>query len=195
MILIIPVISFYLQNVEQVCLSASIGPLESVSDAIDEKKVTVESVSDAIDEKKAPVETVSNAIDEKKAPMEASASNTTVAKKESSEELTLADVDKMKQDLMKTISENEAEKIASVFRKFTKDTTDEEKFEGLVSFTWARLVECNVLILSVFIIVNQIELLVLGIAAGKNGTATDILKVISDSSEEKSAKTLTTLLK
>lgn len=55
-------------------------------------------------------------------------------KDKSSEEITIADIDKLKQDLMKTMPEKDAENIASIFRKFTKDSTDEEKFEGFVSF-------------------------------------------------------------
>lgn len=55
-------------------------------------------------------------------------------KDKSSGEMTMAEVDEIKQELLKTMPEKDAEGIASIFRKFTKDATDEDKFEGFVSF-------------------------------------------------------------
>lgn len=61
-------------------------------------------------------------------------SNSLEQKKDnSSEELTMADVEKIKQELLTTLPENEAEGITAILRKFTKDATDEDKFEGFVS--------------------------------------------------------------
>lgn len=54
-------------------------------------------------------------------------------KDSSSEELSMADVDTLKQELLKTMPEKQAEGIAGIFRKFTNATTDEQKFEGFVS--------------------------------------------------------------
>lgn len=71
------------------------------------------------------MKTVSNALDAK-------------SDSSSSEELTAADVDKFKQELLTKMDEKEAEAITGIFRKFTNGTTDEEKFEGVVSANGQR---------------------------------------------------------
>lgn len=98
-----------------------------------------------------------NAVEEKKA--------------DASTELSLADIEKMREDMEKTMPKDKAEEIASVFRKFTKDTTDEEKFMGFVSISWTCYVaESWVSILIACYVRGKIQLDGASDAGGQNGS-------------------------
>lgn len=59
----------------------------------------------------------------------------------SSEEITMAEVAKLKEELMKTMPEKDAMLITNIFKKFTPESTDDDKMEGFVSVhsqTWTR---------------------------------------------------------
>jgi len=86
------------------------------------------------------------------------------ANSDSSEEFTMDDVNKLKAELAKTVPLPEAEKIANIFSKFTKDATSEEKVQGVV------------------------ELLVLAISSSANSTRTDLLKLFAQDDDNKVTK-------
>lgn len=75
-----------------------------------------------------------NAVDTPaKTTQEVKTTHTMMDKKDSSsEELTMSTVEKMKEELMKTMTELEATLVTNIFKKFTTEATEEDKMNGVV---------------------------------------------------------------
>lgn len=55
----------------------------------------------------------------------------------SSEELTKEDVEKFRKEMKEVMPEAQANKLADIMSKFTKDATSDEMIDGVVSFCFA----------------------------------------------------------
>lgn len=55
----------------------------------------------------------------------------------------MAELEKSKQELLKNWPEKEAKEATNLFNKFATNTTDDEKFEGFVSFNWHLQIAIN----------------------------------------------------
>lgn len=110
----------------------------------------------------------------------------------SSEELTMADVEKLKTELAQEMSIRDATLLTNVLKKFTEETTDEEKLQGFVSATHcfncgdprAKIHYTYRISLKTRL---QMKVVMIGMAVERNQTDAQIMKMLAafDSSEDK----------
>lgn len=104
----------------------------------------------------------------------------------SSEELSMSTLEKVKVDLMKTMTETEATLVTNIFKKFTTESTDEDKMNGVVSGCLANVEESEENFSNKWLCL-QFKLMMIAKAIEQNKTDDEITKMVEafDSSEDK----------